>query len=176
MINPQAFSPAANLPFGGVQVLLHRDCSVTSCSKDNSGCLWKISTQVRFFCARWLTTSSLFISWKNLQAKWTIVYWPAEQHPNNEMSEADYELPEWKVQPEEWMFFEKSITLTTHNSIAGPISTVRLKKLEGESFVSPGKLKETFWQSDADRNKLELKEGAQVMFIKKWIQAGKKIF
>ncbi|MEP6747649.1 MAG: helix-turn-helix domain-containing protein, partial [Bacteroidota bacterium] len=87
---------------------------------------------------------------------------------NNQVTEEDFKLLNNRYQPgftppEE----EKYITLSTHNNKANAINATELEKLSGKMRVFNGTVTGDFSDKalPTDMN-LELKEGAQVMFIK----------
>ncbi|RZJ67257.1 MAG: helicase [Flavobacterium sp.] len=87
---------------------------------------------------------------------------------NNTVTQADVALLEKYYQADFKPALEaKYITLTTHNSKADTLNRVSLEELGGQSFVYRAKIEDEFseYAYPADEY-LELKVGAQVMFIK----------
>ena len=87
---------------------------------------------------------------------------------NNEMGEEDYELlhsrwlPEFKAKKE-----DNFITLTTHNNKADAINIEELARLHGETFSFKATIEGEFYEKSFPADEyLNLKTGAQVMFIK----------
>lgn len=87
---------------------------------------------------------------------------------NNQATSNDIQRINQRYQPQ----FESDpndyyITLTTTNKIAHEINTANLKKLSGELYQFEGEIKNKFEKGNLPTDLvLELKEGAQVMFVK----------
>ena len=72
---------------------------------------------------------------------------------------------------------EKYITLTSHNKAAMTINTAKLKELEGKSYKFTAEITEDFPESMYPNEfELELKVGAQVMFVKNDLNTEKRYF
>ncbi|MEX1241804.1 MAG: helix-turn-helix domain-containing protein [Cyclobacteriaceae bacterium] len=85
---------------------------------------------------------------------------------NNEVTAGDLRIlnDRGKVQPQEG---KKYITLTTHNHKADKINADELNRLNGESFEFKGQVEGDFPEKTLPTDVvLQLKEGAQVMFIR----------
>ncbi len=175
------FRQQQKVPFGGVQVLFIGDLfQLPPVVKDDEWQLMKDQyASPFFFCAKVMEQHPpLFIELKK-------IYRQNEQSfidllnniRNNEMSEADYELLNDRFRPDGMDVFESAITLTTHNNIADNINQKELKKLEGKPVRFIGEIKGDFSDKalPTDIN-LELKEGAQVMFIKNDSSGEQKYF
>lgn len=97
---------------------------------------------------------------------------------NNEMSEEDFHALHNRYQPE---FFgdgsEGYILLTTHNEKAREINSDKLAKLPGKLFIYKAEVERDFPTTafPADEQ-LQLKVGAQVMFIKNDADKAKRYF
>jgi hypothetical protein len=87
---------------------------------------------------------------------------------NNEQNEDDYEVLSEHYQPDlNEIETEGYIHLTTHNRKADAINETRLAQLDGETFSYFAEIKGDFPENLFPiPGNLELKEGAQVMFIK----------
>lgn len=96
---------------------------------------------------------------------------------NNEMDEQDFELLESRSLPEVTDMKRDCITLTTHNYMADAINQQELKKLKGKLFHFEGALSGNFSEKALPTElRLELKEGAQVMFVKNDSTPAKRYF
>jgi PIF1-like helicase/Helix-turn-helix domain/HRDC domain len=72
---------------------------------------------------------------------------------------------------------EKYITLTSHNKAAMAINTAKLKELEGKSYKFKAEITDDFPESMYPNEfDLELKVGAQIMFVKNDINSEKRYF
>jgi hypothetical protein len=87
---------------------------------------------------------------------------------NNEAKEPDFDLLNSRLQPEfEPPEGEHYITITSHNKRAETINMARLAKLPGKAYSFPAIVKEDFSEKAfPTESDLQLKPGAQVMFIK----------
>ncbi len=96
---------------------------------------------------------------------------------NNEMNEDDFERLNERYEPEALSSLEEYITLTTHNYKADKINQAQLQKLEDEiteySAIVSGDFSESSFPTEQT---LQLKRGAQVMFIKNDSNPEKKYF
>ncbi len=72
---------------------------------------------------------------------------------------------------------EKYITLTSHNKAAMTINTAKLKELEGKSYTFKAEITDDFPESMYPNEfELELKVGAQIMFVKNDLNTEKRYF
>ena len=72
---------------------------------------------------------------------------------------------------------EKYITLTSHNKAAMTINTAKLKELEGKSYKFTAEIVDDFPESMYPNEfDLELKVGAQIMFVKNDLNTEKRYF
>lgn len=97
---------------------------------------------------------------------------------NNEMEEEDLQALHFRYKPE---FFgqvsDASILLTTHNEKAREINAAELGKLQGKLFSYKAEVKDDFPSNAFPADEvLQLKVGAQVMFIKNDVEKGKRYF
>jgi hypothetical protein len=96
---------------------------------------------------------------------------------NNEMTEDDYYLLNERYQPEMLSELEDYITLSTHNVKVDKINQAQLQKLEGDLFEFTAKIDGDFNENALPTEmKLQLKTGAQVMFIKNDSKPEKKYY
>ncbi len=158
-------------PFGGVQVLFIGDLfQLPPVVKDDEWSLMKDQyISPFFFSAKTIEQHPpLCIELKKL-------YRQNEQAfinllnsiRNNEMNESDYDLLHERFRPEAMDVFENSITLTTHNNTADNINQKELKKLESKLYSFTGEIKGEFSDKAMPTElRLDLKEGAQIMFVK----------
>jgi hypothetical protein len=90
---------------------------------------------------------------------------------NNNMDEYDFELLQERYDPEAARYADGLITLTTHNRTADNMNQQKLAEIESESYVFEGEVTGDFNEKALPAEKvLELKEGAQIMFIKNDIE------
>lgn len=168
-------------PFGGVQVLFIGDLfQLPPVVKDEEKQLLDEHYQSPFFFHAnvFKETQPVFIELKKM-------YRQNEQQfidllnkvRNNDLDMLDYELLESRYQPS---FFSKEnnyITLTSHNYKADAINNEELRILKKQSFDYKAEVKGDFndkhFPTDAV---LQLKEGAQVMFIKNDSSPEKKYY
>lgn len=97
---------------------------------------------------------------------------------NNELNPEGFALLEKRLMPRfKPQAGEGYITLTTHNQKADLINLEELQKLPGKSFSYHAEIEGEFYERSypAD-NHLQLKEGAQVMFLRNDIEKNKKYF
>lgn len=96
---------------------------------------------------------------------------------NNEMTEEDFELLNKRYEPESIYGLENYITLCTHNWKADKINISQLQRLEADEMEFEAEM----WGDFPERTypteqKLVLKQGAQIMFIKNDTSLDKKYF
>ncbi len=159
------------VPFGGVQVLFIGDLfQLPPVVKDDEWMLLKDHYVSPFFFSAKVVEQNppLFIELQKM-------YRQNEQSfidllnniRNNEMNEPDYELLHERFSPEATDVFENRITLTTHNNTADNINQKELRKLEGKLHSFVGEIKGEFSDKAMPTElRLDLKEGAQIMFVK----------
>lgn len=86
---------------------------------------------------------------------------------NNTMQPEDFQLLNSRYQPSFQPSRDNNILLTTHNKRADAINNTELEKLPGVSHQFQGKIEGEFSEKSLPTEMvLQLKEGAQVMFIK----------
>jgi len=96
---------------------------------------------------------------------------------NNEMEEEDYLLLEKRRLPETADMKRDCITLTTHNYMADDINRKELEKLKAKIFHFEGALTGNFSEKALPTEmQLELKKGAQIMFVKNDSNPAKRYF
>ncbi len=166
------FRRKLHLPFGGVQVLYIGDMYQLPPVVPNNE--WDILQpwyeSPFFFSAQAVAAAPpLYIELKK-------IYRQNEQQfidilnrvRNNQVSDADFTLLNNRYQPDfSPAKEEKYITLSTHNRRADAINATELERLTGKTVVFNGVITGDFSDKalPTDMN-LQLKEGAQVMFIK----------
>lgn len=87
---------------------------------------------------------------------------------NNQCKEDDIEFLNSFCQPDyEIGYNEEVITLTSHNAIADQINKLQLENLKGKTYSFEAKVQKEFPERSYPAEfSLQLKEGAQIMFIK----------
>ena len=96
---------------------------------------------------------------------------------NNEMNEDDFYLLNERYQPELLADLEDHITLTTHNYKADKINQAQLQKLEGDINEFKAEISGDFYENSFPTEQtLQLKRGAQIMFIKNDSKPEKKYY
>lgn len=96
---------------------------------------------------------------------------------NNELYEDDFYSLNERYQPEIIPDLEDYITLTTHNYKADKINQAQLQKLDGKIHEFDAEISGEFYESAFPTERtLQLKVGAQIMFIKNDSQPEKKYF
>ncbi len=159
-------------PFGGVQVLYIGDMyQLPPVVKDEEWQLLGSCYENQYFFS-----SLAIIEQPPVYIELKKVYRQSDQEfinllnqvRNNEMGEEDYELlhsrwlPEFKAKKE-----DNFITLTTHNNKADAINIEELARLHGETFSFKATIEGEFYEKSFPADEyLNLKTGAQVMFIK----------
>jgi len=161
-----------NLPFGGVQVLMIGDLQqLPPVVKNEEWSLLRQHYETAFFFS-----SSAFRSAQHISIELKHVYRQKDQNfiqilneiRNNHLSHASFQKLEKRYKPDFDPEKEDGyITLTTHNARAQKINEERLQKLKGKSqsfsAVVDGQFPEYSFPTE---EKLSLKVGAQVMFVK----------
>ena len=166
------FRKRMHQPFGGVQVLFIGDMYQLPPVVPNNE--WDILQSYYdspfFFSAKVIEQAPpLYIELKKIYRQNEQLFIDVlNRVRNNEVTDADFTLLNERYKPD----FnppkeEKYITLSTHNRKADAINDAELEKLPGKMFTFKGDIKGEFSDKalPTDMN-LQLKEGAQVMFIK----------
>ena len=171
-----------NLPFGGVQLLMIGDLHQLSpvIKDDEWAMLRPYYASVYFFESKALAQSQF------LTIELTHIFRQADEQFIGLLNKVrDKKLDAESVQllntryipnfkyPED----EKYITLTSHNYAAQTINAVKLKELAGKSYKFIAEIEDDFPESMFPNElNLELKIGAQIMFVKNDINADKRYF
>ena len=96
---------------------------------------------------------------------------------NNELNEDDFYLLNERYQPELLADLEDYITLTTHNYKADKINQAQLQKLDGNIVEFNAEISGDFYENSYPTEQtLQLKPGAQIMFIKNDSKPEKKYY
>lgn len=167
--------------FGGVQVLFIGDLfQLPPVVKDDEWAVLKDYYDTPFFFSAQVMKESNF-----LNIEFTNIYRQTEEQfigllnkvRNNEMDEDDFFMLNDRYQPEMLTELEDYITLSTHNVKVDRINQAQLQKLEGDlvefTAVVEGDFNENSYPTEM---KLQLKIGAQVMFIKNDSKPEKKYY
>lgn len=168
--------------FGGVQLLLIGDMfQLPPVIKEQE---WKILSE--YYASPYFFDSAIIKEEPPLYIEFTKIYRQSEekfirvlnQVRNNAIDEESLVILESRYQPS----FRRNnkdeyIVLTTHNETARTINSSELSKLDGRSFTYKAVIEGDFppMAFPADEA-LQLKEGAQVMFIKNDSDRGKRYF
>ena len=170
-------------PFGGLQLLMIGDINqLAPVAKDEE---WELLREyyetVFFFSSNALKENfPVIVELKHIFRQSDRVFIDLlNKVRNNIMDEETFELLNSRLDPD---IFENNtdegyITLTSHNATARQINSDRLAKLETKSFFYKAKVSGDFseYSYPTDEN-LELKHGAQVMFIKNDTAKEKRFF
>lgn len=170
-----------NEPFGGAQVLLIGDLfQLPPVVGDNEWNILRGTYESPFFFSAKVVEENppLFIELKT-------IYRQSDQNfitllnniRNNNVEEWDLQLLEERYQPELQEASENTIILTTHNYKADQVNQHELNKLDAEQHVFTAEVKGEFSDKAYPTDeKLQLKTGAQVMFIKNDPEPEKRYF
>jgi len=157
--------------FGGVQVLFIGDLfQLPPVVNDEEWMMMKEHYESPFFFSAKVMDQNppLFIELKK-------IYRQSEERfisllnklRNNEMEEEDFAILEERYSPDAMDVFENSITLSTHNHTADAINRRELNKLEEKLYSFKGEITGNFNEKALPADmQLDLKPGAQIMFIK----------
>ncbi|HEY0030805.1 MAG TPA: helix-turn-helix domain-containing protein [Bacteroidia bacterium] len=171
-----------NLPFGGVQMLFIGDMlQLPPVVKEDE---WQVLRS--YYNSAYFFDAVVLQKNKPVYIELDKIYRQSDQRfvdllnhlRNNEMKKEDYELlnsffkPGYKHDPADGY-----ITLTTHNYKAADLNRNFLNRLEGKSYFFEAAIKDDFNESSYPLEKtLELKIGAQVMFVKNDPSGNQKFF
>ncbi|MFN8261398.1 MAG: helix-turn-helix domain-containing protein [Chitinophagales bacterium] len=157
--------------FGGVQVLFIGDLfQLPPVVKDDEWAILKDYYDTPFFFSAQVMKESNF---RNIE--FSKIYRQSEEKfirllnkvRNNEMTEDDFYLLNERYQPEMLSELEDYITLSTHNVKVDRINQSQLQKLESDLYEFTAEINGEFSENALPTEmKLQLKTGAQVMFIK----------
>ena len=170
-----------NEAFGGVQVLFIGDLfQLPPVVKDEE---WKMLNdyyETPFFFSALVMKESNF-----LNIEFTKIYRQTEEKfirllnkvRNNEMEEDDFYLLNDRYQPETLSELDDYITLSTHNYKVDKINQAQLQKLESDIIEFTATIDGDFNENSfPTEQNLQLKAGAQVMFIKNDSKPEKKYY
>jgi uncharacterized protein YpbB len=167
------------IPFGGVQLLFIGDMfQLPPVTSDNE---WSLLS--KYYKSPFFFSSEAYQQLNPAHIELSKIYRQKEEKfinllnniRHNNMDEYDFELLQERFDPDAARYQDGLITLTTHNRTADSINQQKLSELEQESIVFEGEINGDFNEKSLPAEKsLELKEGAQVMFIKNDIE--KKYF
>jgi len=167
------------IPFGGVQLLFIGDMfQLPPVTSDNE---WSLLS--KYYKSPFFFSSEAYQQLNPAHIELSKIYRQKEEKfinllnniRHNNMDEYDFELLQERFDPDAARYQDGLITLTTHNRTADSINQQKLAELEQESIVFEGEINGDFNEKSLPAEKsLELKEGAQVMFIKNDIE--KKYF
>ena len=175
------FARRSQLPFGGVQVLLIGDLfQLPPVVKNEEKPMLETYYESEFFFS-----SKAYFALNIMQMQLNKVYRQSNRTfisllnnvRNAQLNDGDFEILQDRYQPHFEPDEEGFVTLCSHNSTADTINKEKLSKLPGESFKFHAEIKGDFFESQYPAEPvLELKEGAQVMFIKNDISGEKKYY
>lgn len=175
------FSRRSNLPFGGVQVLLIGDLfQLPPVVKQDEKIMLDTYYESEFFFS-----SKAYQALNVMQMQLNKVYRQSNRTfisllnnvRNAQLNEGDYEILQDRYHPDFEPEEEGFVTLCSHNSTAEKINKEKLAKLTSESFKFQAEIKGDFFESQYPTEPvLELKVGAQVMFIKNDISGDRKYY
>jgi uncharacterized protein YpbB len=167
------------IPFGGVQLLFIGDMfQLPPVTSDNE---WSLLS--KYYKSPFFFSSEAYQQLNPAHIELSKIYRQKEEKfinllnniRHNNMDEYDFELLQERFDPDAARYQDGLITLTTHNRTADSINQQKLAELEQESIVFEGEINGDFNEKSLPAEKsLELKEGAQIMFIKNDIE--KKYF
>lgn len=170
-----------NEAFGGVQLLFIGDLfQLPPVVKDEEWAFLKDYYDTPFFFSALVMKESNFVN-----IEFTKIYRQNEERfirllnkvRNNEMTEDDFYLLNDRYQPEMLSELEDYITLSTHNVKVDRINQAQLQKLEGDVHEFTAEIDGDFNENALPTEmKLQLKVGAQVMFIKNDSKPEKKYY
>ncbi|HMU97986.1 MAG TPA: helix-turn-helix domain-containing protein [Chitinophagales bacterium] len=167
--------------FGGVQVLFIGDMfQLPPVIKDEE---WNLLSQ--FYNTPFFFSAQVMQECHYVHIEFTEIFRQTDNHfirllnnvRNNEMEEEDFIKLNERFQPDVIEELDNFITLTTHNWKADKINQNQLAKLDGDIFTFNGSLEGDFNDKALPTEmELNLKVGAQVMFVKNDIKPEKKYY
>jgi hypothetical protein len=159
------------LPFGGVQVLLIGDMfQLPPVTSENE---WTLMSQ--YYKSPFFFSSEVYQQLNPAHLELNKIYRQKEERfinllnniRHNNMDDYDFELLQERYDPEAARYQDGLITLTTHNRTADNMNQQKLAEIESEAMVFEGEINGDFNEKALPAEKaLNLKEGAQIMFIK----------
>ncbi|MEO5571224.1 MAG: helix-turn-helix domain-containing protein [Bacteroidia bacterium] len=166
------------LPFGGVQVLLIGDMhQLPPVTKDNE---WEILK--RYYQSPYFFDSQVWQKLDAVQIELKKIYRQSDERflnllnniRNKEMEQEDFEQLEKRFQPLFKPTEKGYVMLCTHNNKADAINSDELRKLPAKMHSFEAEIEGEFPENMYPCERiLNLKEGAQVMFIKNDTDSGK---
>ncbi|MFA9214238.1 MAG: helix-turn-helix domain-containing protein [Candidatus Methylacidiphilales bacterium] len=163
------------LPFGGVQVLFIGDMfQLPPVTSDNE---WTLLSQ--YYKSPFFFSSEVYQQLNPAHLELNKIYRQKEERfinllnniRHNNMDDYDFELLQERYDPEAARYVDGLITLTTHNRTADNINQQKLAEIESEPIVFEGEINGDFNEKSLPAEKsLQLKNGAQIMFIKNDIE------
>jgi hypothetical protein len=168
-------------PFGGVQVLFIGDLFQLPpvASDEEWGLLKNDYASPFFFSAKVLENNPpLFIELKKMYRQNEKQFIQLLNNiRNNNLDDYDYQLLNERYNRDAMDMTENIITLTTHNRSADQINAQELNKLDAALYRFQGEIKGEFSDKALPTEMhLDLKVGAQVMFIKNDLSGERKYF
>lgn len=168
-------------PFGGVQVLFIGDLfQLPPVVGDDEWALMKNDYKSPFFFSANVIENNppLFIELKKMYRQNEKQFIQLLNNiRNNNLDDYDFEILNERYNREAMDLSDNVITLTTHNRTADQINAQELAKLDGELISYPGEIKGEFSDKALPTEmNLDLKIGAQIMFIKNDISGERKYF
>jgi ATP-dependent DNA helicase PIF1 len=165
-------------PFGGVQVMaigdMHQLPPVVK--NDEWELLKKYYTSPYFFSSHvWQSINAAHIELKQIFRQSDETFLAILNNiRHQQMDEYDYEKLKERYQPDFNPTEDCYILLSTHNNTANMVNETELRKLSGRNHLFEAIIKDDFpFNMFPCDETLQLKEGAQVMFIKNDVEDGK---
>jgi hypothetical protein len=168
-------------PFGGVQVLFIGDLfQLPPVVGDEEWTLMKNDYSSPFFFSAKVIEKNppLFIELKKMYRQNEKAFIQLLNNiRNNNLDDYDFEILNERYNRDAMDLSDNVITLTTHNRTADQINGQELAKLDAELVSFPGEIKGEFSDKALPTEmNLDLKIGAQIMFIKNDISGERKYF
>lgn len=175
------FSRRSQLPFGGVQILLIGDLyQLPPVVKPDERQMLEQYYESEFFFS-----SKAYADLNVMQMQLNKVYRQSNRTfisllnnvRNAQLNDGDFEILQERYQPQFEPEEDGFVTLCSHNATADRINKEKLQKLTEEVHRFEAEIKGDFFESQFPTEPvLELKVGAQVMFIKNDVSGEKKYY